>query len=604
MSAPSPAILQSMQQASRLLQAGHFAEARAVLSAVLTAAPDFVEARRLLGGALRALGEMAAAEQELRRAVAIDPRWAPALAALGELLLETGRVDEAEQTLRQALVCGPKYHRAAVSLARLLLEHGRAEEARQTLLPYAATTDAPAEVLDVYASVLGALGCHDEAARLLARLVAVQPHDGLAEARLAAELAAAHHYAAASASARRALGKGVDRAELWFVVGTAAAGENRYDEAEAAFREACARQPDYVDAQRELAQLVWMRSGDLTAACAELDAALRKHPHAHALLAVKANLLQSAGDDAGALDLLATVADRAAAPAPLLLAASEAALKSGFAERAVGYAERALRIQPDHPAALSMYGFALLGTGRAAEAERVAEHALAALAENQGVLALLATARRLRGDPSYRQIYDYAGLVHTWTIDTPPGWSDLASYLADLAASLHRLHGLTTHPIHQSLRHGTQTTCNLLECEDPPIRAFRHAIDGPIRRHLETIGVGADPTRRRNTGRYRIQGIWSVRLRSGGYHTNHVHPEGWLSSACYIALPEAVTRGRQGWLQFGEPGFPTTPALPPEHFVRPEPGLLALFPSHLWHGTVPFEGTQPRLTIAFDVVPD
>jgi len=30
---------------------------------------------------------------------------------------------------------------------------------------------------------------------------------------------------------------------------------------------------------------------------------------------------------------------------------------------------------------------------------------------------------------------------------------------------------------------------------------------------------------------------------------------------------------------------------------------LAVFPSYMWHGTVPFEDTQPRLTIAFDMVP-
>jgi hypothetical protein len=165
------------------------------------------------------------------------------------------------------------------------------------------------------------------------------------------------------------------------------------------------------------------------------------------------------------------------------------------------------------------------------------------------------------------------------------------------------LHKLRTHPLHQSLRHGTQTTQNLQTTDDPAIRAFFNAIDGPIQRHMQAIGSGSDPTRRRNTGRYKIHGIWSVQLHPDGYHTDHVHPEGWLSSACYIVLPPAVERDRQGWLKFGEPGVPTQPPLPPEHFIRPVPGLLALFPSHMWHGTVPFQGEGTRLTIAFDVVP-
>jgi hypothetical protein len=137
------------------------------------------------------------------------------------------------------------------------------------------------------------------------------------------------------------------------------------------------------------------------------------------------------------------------------------------------------------------------------------------------------------------------------------------------------------------------------------IRAFPQAIDGPIRRYIQAIGDGNDPMRKRNTGRYRISGIWSVRLRPTGFHVSHYHPEGWISSACYLHLPHAVERGGEGWLKFGEPAFPTHPALNPEYFVRPRPGLLALFPSYMWHGTVPFAGAPEdrRLTIAFDVVP-
>jgi hypothetical protein len=48
----------------------------------------------------------------------------------------------------------------------------------------------------------------------------------------------------------------------------------------------------------------------------------------------------------------------------------------------------------------------------------------------------------------------------------------------------------------------------------------------------------------------------------------------------------------------------TMPSLDAELSVRPELGLLVLFPSYFWHGTLPFHSDQPRLTVAFDVVPD
>ncbi|MBV8742017.1 MAG: hypothetical protein JOZ12_09525, partial [Sinobacteraceae bacterium] len=55
---------------------------------------------------------------------------------------------------------------------------------------------------------------------------------------------------------------------------------------------------------------------------------------------------------------------------------------------------------------------------------------------------------------------------------------------------------------------------------------------------------------------------------------------------------------------FGAPGMLTSPALQAEFSVRPVSFILILFPSYFWHGTLPFKGQQPRLTVAFDVVPD
>ena len=57
------------------------------------------------------------------------------------------------------------------------------------------------------------------------------------------------------------------------------------------------------------------------------------------------------------------------------------------------------------------------------------------------------------------------------------------------------------------------------------------------------------------------------------------------------------------------PGFTRAPAwdltltTTAEHFVQPRAGRLVLFPSYMWHGTNAIQGTEPRLTIAFDAVP-
>ena len=177
----------------------------------------------------------------------------------------------------------------------------------------------------------------------------------------------------------------------------------------------------------------------------------------------------------------------------------------------------------------------------------------------QQVVARLATAWRLMGDPRYRTLYDYDNLVRPYVIDTPPGWADLTAYLADLAAALKALHAFETHPFDQSLRGGSQTSQDLGRVKERAVRAFFQAIDGPIRRYMEEVGPGDDILRQRNTHQYYLNGTWSVMLRPNGFHIDHTHPSGWLSSACYIELPEAVEKeGREGWIKFGEPGIPTS----------------------------------------------
>jgi hypothetical protein len=210
----------------------------------------------------------------------------------------------------------------------------------------------------------------------------------------------------------------------------------------------------------------------------------------------------------------------------------------------------------------------------------------------------------LLGDDRADALYDYGSLIVSQPIDTPPGWGSLEAFLRDLAASLTQLHGLHTHPFGQSLRHGSQTSVNLLRSDDPAVRGFRTAIDGPIRRYLEWLGQGADRVRSRNSRAYAFAGMWSVRLRPGGFHVDHTHPQGWLSSACHIELPQdGGGAEREGWLKFGEPGIRTDRPIAPGHFVKPEPGRLVMFPSYMWHGTMPFLGEGRRLSVAFDLVP-
>ena len=57
-----------------------------------------------------------------------------------------------------------------------------------------------------------------------------------------------------------------------------------------------------------------------------------------------------------------------------------------------------------------------------------------------------------------------------------------------------------------------------------------------------------------------------------------------------------------GWFTLGSPDERLGLDLPPWRKIEPKEGRLVLFPSWMWHGTVPFREGE-RLTVAFDVAP-
>src|ERR1700721_2294730 len=215
----------------------------------------------------------------------------------------------------------------------------------------------------------------------------------------------------------------------------------------------------------------------------------------------------------------------------------------------------------------------------AAAALRVCAILLQAPPDDQYLIAMQATALRLLNDPRYEALCDYNKMVLSQALETPPGWSDLTSFLADLISRLNALHNPHGHRLlYQSLRQGTETTQDLSRSQDPVIQALFHSFAAPIRAYRNHIGQGQDPLRRRNRGASRFNGSWSVRLHRAGYHTSHVHPRGWISSACYIQLPDSMRAGHtaEGILSFGAPGMITTPSVEAEFSLHPEVGQLVL----------------------------
>jgi hypothetical protein len=200
----------------------------------------------------------------------------------------------------------------------------------------------------------------------------------------------------------------------------------------------------------------------------------------------------------------------------------------------------------------------------------------------------------------------YDTLVRSFDLEPPEGFSDMASFNAELNVALDRLHPCTGEFLGQSLRGGTQTPDNLFGVGQELVGRLKARIDEAVARYIAELPEdAAHPFLSRRRRDFRYAGSWSSRLRDNGFHVNHLHPMGWISSCYYVAVPDAVKdeTAQQGWIKFGEPSLQIDLKTPVRRMIQPAAGRLVLFPSYMWHGTIPFHDAAARTTIAFDVVP-
>ncbi|HVY85544.1 MAG TPA: putative 2OG-Fe(II) oxygenase [Caulobacterales bacterium] len=361
--------------------------------------------------------------------------------------------------------------------------------------------------------------------------------------------------------------------------------------------------PDNVDLYVERARLQhW--DGDPDEGASAIEAAVRARPYDMRLRLACADVLRRSGAAERALEVLREGLRFSPESAELLTSVGVVLDDEDRIGEALEALRAAAKAQPESFVARQNLASVLLRAGAPDEAHAILNALRLARPLDQSTIGYEALALRMLGDPRYGELYDYTRLVRAYDIQAPAGFASADEFNQALAERLRALHISTRHPLNQSLRGGTQTDRSL-PLSDPLIGAFFDFARQSVEAYAGNLDeASSHPVDARKAPAHRVAGSWSVRLAAGGFHINHVHPAGWLSSAYYVEVPPDVAdeAAQAGWLKFGEPAS-ATPGCTPDFAVQPKVGRLVLFPSYMWHGTVPFAAGAERLTIAFDVVP-
>jgi uncharacterized protein (TIGR02466 family) len=99
---------------------------------------------------------------------------------------------------------------------------------------------------------------------------------------------------------------------------------------------------------------------------------------------------------------------------------------------------------------------------------------------------------------------------------------------------------------------------------------------------------------------------WPNVNRAGDYHRMHNHGMSTWSGTYYVDDGDPPAEDEFGTaLEIVDPCgqraitfFPGV--LPPGIYIRPQPGLMVLFPSYVMHMVMPHRGKRPRVSIAFN----
>lgn len=538
----------------------------------------------------------AAAEKKLRRILReplSDRHSATVRELLGVVYASQGDYKAAIKSLTEAAARNPADASIASNLSNCLREAGQIDEAVATGRKAVALNPGLAAAQNNLGNALNARGDLDGAVTAYRQALLIQPDFLEANNNLGLVLQAMGDLEGGIENYRRALRINPAFAEAHKNLGEALDEKGDLDLAEACYQELVDMHPGHAALHNTLG-IILQEKHDMDGAVRHYEKALAINPE---LLEARNNLgavLYAKEDYAAAIDNCRKVLELN----PAFAAAHE---NLGAIYSTLGQYEDAIRsndladsLQSRAESLLCLYAL-----GRYDEFDRrVAGH----LERDRLNIHIAAACAFVASQTGRENLHPFCPrpleFVNVGTIRDRV--DDLDCFLDGIASELTDISGVWE-PLSRTTRHGFQTHGNLFRKGKPLLARPETIISAEIAAYRAKFGgcllLEAWPEKTEMTG-------WSVRLHRNCHQSAHIHPTGWLSGVIYLELLEAPDPA-EGAIEFGLdcPGYPVLNDASQCLCHHPKWGDIVLFPSSLYHHTIPIRQDGVRLTISFDLMP-
>ena len=95
-------------------------------------------------------------------------------------------------------------------------------------------------------------------------------------------------------------------------------------------------------------------------------------------------------------------------------------------------------------------------------------------------------------------------------------------------------------------------------------------------------------------------------MKSGGFLAPHNHEYGWITGSFYLQIPNYNDIDNDSGniaFSYEGPRYPNKDKNFNLTIKKIETRDICIFPSSLFHHTIPFKSTEERVTFAFDIIP-